>query len=119
MSAPSLAAAAGHGKTLLAQPSRHECGKHFLDAAADAGNHTNSAAGQYGFQRLRDAGANQRFDAKFRQFLCSLVNRIFFDEPFISGNFSAIGQFDQQQLPSNIKDRRNPALPNWNGEFHG
>jgi hypothetical protein len=94
-------------------------GQHFFGVAADSGNYTNSAASQHCFQRLRDAGANQRSDAKFHQLLCALVSRAFFDEPFTSGNLSAIGQFDQQQLPSNIKDRRNAALPNWNGEFHG
>jgi hypothetical protein len=119
VSLPTLPATTGHGKTLLVQPTRHKCGEHFLDATADSGNHANSAIGQHGLQRLRDAGTNQRPDAKFRQFHRALVSRAFFDEPFISGNLSAIGQFDQQQLPSNIKDRRNAALPNWNGEFHG
>jgi hypothetical protein len=119
VSLPTLPATTGHGKTLLVQPTRHKCGEHFLDAAANAGKHANSAAGQHRFQRLRDTGANQRSDAKFRQFLRALVSRIFFDEPFTSGNLSAIGQFDQQQLPGNIKDRRNAAVPDWNGEFHG
>jgi len=119
MPSPSLSATTGHSKTLLSQSPGNKCGQHFFHVAADAGDYPNPTVGQTRFQRLRDAGANQRPDADFRQVLRSLVNRAFFDKPFLSGNLSTIGQFDQQQLPSNVKDRRNAALPNWNGEFHG
>jgi hypothetical protein len=116
---PSLSATAGHGKPLLAQTPGNKRGQHFFDIAADAGDDLNPTVGQACFQRLRDAGTNQRSNVKFRQLLRSLVCRAFFDKPFLSGNLSAIGQCDQQQLPRNVEDRRYTAVPDWNGEFHG
>ena len=119
MPSPSLSAAARHGETLFAQSPSNECSQHFFHVAADAGDYPNPTVGQTRFQRLRDAGANQRPDAEFRQVLRSFVSRVPFDKPLLSGNLSTVGQFDQQELPGNVKDWRNAALPNWNGESHG
>ncbi len=116
--APLSATAAGHGKTLLAHAPGGERRQHFFHAAADAGDYPNPAVGHRGLQRLRDAGANQRLNAKFRQLSGAFIRRSFAHRFFLSGNLSAIGQFDQQQLPRNVEDRRYAAVPNWNGEFH-
>jgi hypothetical protein len=119
MSSPLMSAAAGHGETLLAQTPSNESSQHLLDVAADSGDYTNPMIGQARFQRLRDAGANQRFNADSRHFSSTLIGRGFAHHLLRSGNLSAIGQFDQQQLPGNVKDRRYAALPDWNGESHG
>ncbi|MGD0652851.1 MAG: hypothetical protein ABSA16_00770 [Thermoguttaceae bacterium] len=113
-----LSATAWHGETLLAQTPRHECGQHFFDVTADTGDYPNPTVGQTSLQRLRNAGANQRFDANLCQFPSTLVSRGFVHQLLFSGNLSAIGQFDQQQLPGNVKYRRYAALPDWNGDSH-
>jgi hypothetical protein len=68
---------------------------------------------------LRYAGAEQRFHAKFCQLPRSLIGCAFLDGAGLSGSFLPVGQFDQQQLPGNVKDGRDAALPDWNGESHG
>jgi hypothetical protein len=114
----SLSAAAGHGETLLAQAPGNKCGEHFFHITADTGDYPNPTVSHTRFQRLRNAGANQRFNAEFCQLSRTLVGRGFVHHLLLSGNFPAIGQFDQQQLPGNVKDRRYAALPDWNGESH-
>jgi hypothetical protein len=99
-----LSATAWHGETLLAQTPRYECGQHFFDVTADMGDYLNPTVGQISFQRLRNAGANQRFYANLCQFPSTLVRYDFVHQLLFSGNLSAIGQFDQQQSPGNVKD---------------
>ena len=82
-----------------------ECGQHFAHVAADASDDSNSTTGQFRFQRLRDAGADQCANAKLRKSLNPIIGCGFVHRLHLAGNLSAVSPFEQQQLPGNVKDR--------------
>jgi hypothetical protein len=100
-----LPATAWHGEPLLAQVFGNERRQHFLDVAADCGDDPNATIIQPGLKRLRDSGTDQRFNAKFRQQAGAFLGRGVAENMLMAGNLTAVGQFDQQQLPGNVKDR--------------
>jgi len=119
MPAPSLAAAAGHGKLIVLQSDGEERLENLFGCTANARDDLDSAGGQQGFQRERDGPANQRLDPQGLQSLDAAFGCLVGECFLATGVFHRAVQFNDQQLSCHIEDRRDPALPDWNCDNHG
>jgi hypothetical protein len=118
LSSPFLPATTRHRKTFFAKRTSLICGQDFFNIATNPGSDLNPTFDEAGLQHSRNAGTNQHFDADLCQLSGSFLNGGFLHRMLFASIFAVIGQIDQQQLPGNIEDGGNAALPDWNGDFH-
>ena len=112
------AGAAGHGKTFVIQRAVVKSPDNVFHLAANEWNDADMARNKQSFQVSGNGAADDQINVELAEPSSSLV-RVCGTEP-LSESVSTVLAFDveQKDLLGEIKDRRNPTLPLWDGNPH-